>query len=119
LRIYGELCAWSLPRAHACSGDRIAIAVYLGGSDVFDQAITLFAAAYADQNERDHHSARHVCCELGKFSTITADAIKALYLLAPGLVPLLGLPDRSLVHRAAADDQVARFWLSPTGGWRW
>ncbi len=54
LRAYGALCGWALARAHACSGDRIAIAAYLGGSDVFDQAITQFAAAYADQNERDH-----------------------------------------------------------------
>jgi uncharacterized protein (DUF2252 family) len=56
MRIYGELCGWTLARAHARSGDRIAIAAYLGGSDVFDQAITRFAAAYADQNERDHQS---------------------------------------------------------------
>ena len=54
MRIYGQLCGWTLARAHACSGDRIAIAAYLGGSDVFDTAITQFAAAYADQNERDH-----------------------------------------------------------------
>ena len=56
MRIYGELCGWALARAHARSGDRIAIAAYLGGSDVFDRAITQFAAAYADQNERDHQS---------------------------------------------------------------
>ena len=56
MRIYGELCGWTLARAHARSGDRIAIAAYLGGSDVFDQAITQFAAAYADQNERDHQA---------------------------------------------------------------
>ena len=56
LRLYGELCGWTLARAHARSGDRIAIAAYLGGSDAFDQAITQFAAAYADQNERDHQS---------------------------------------------------------------
>ena len=54
MRLYGELCGWTLARAHARSGDRIAIAAYLGGSDVFDRAITEFAAAYADQNERDH-----------------------------------------------------------------
>jgi uncharacterized protein (DUF2252 family) len=54
MRIYGELCGWTLARAHARSGDRIAIAAYLGGSDVFDKAITRFAAVYADQNERDH-----------------------------------------------------------------
>ena len=45
---------WTLARAHARSGDRIAIASYLGNSDVFERAITKFAAAYADQNERDH-----------------------------------------------------------------
>src|SRR5208282_3344534 len=56
MRMYGELCGWTLARAHARSGDRIAIAAYLGGSDVFDRAITEFAAAYADQNERDHKS---------------------------------------------------------------
>ncbi len=56
LRLYGELCGWTLARAHARSGDRIAIAAYLGGSDVFDRAIAQFAAAYADQNERDHRS---------------------------------------------------------------
>jgi uncharacterized protein (DUF2252 family) len=56
MRGYGELCGWTLARAHARSGDRIAIASYLGGSDTFDQAITQFAAAYADQNEKDHQA---------------------------------------------------------------
>ena len=56
MRLYGELCGWTLARAHARSGDRIAIAAYLGSSDAFDQAITQFAAAYADQNERDHEA---------------------------------------------------------------
>ena len=56
MRIYGQACGWTLARAHARSGDRIAIAAYLGGSDAFDKAITQFAAAYADQNERDHQS---------------------------------------------------------------
>jgi uncharacterized protein (DUF2252 family) len=56
MQVYGETCGWALARAHACSGDRIAIAAYLGGSDVFDKAIAEFAAAYADQNERDHKS---------------------------------------------------------------
>ncbi len=54
MRMYGEVCGWTLARAHARSGDRIAIASNLGGSDVFDRAIAQFAAAYADQNERDH-----------------------------------------------------------------
>jgi uncharacterized protein (DUF2252 family) len=56
LRIYGAICGWTLARAHARSGDRIAIAAYLGGSDVFDRAIAEFAAAYADQNERDYEA---------------------------------------------------------------
>ena len=55
-RLYGELCGWTLARAHARSGDRIAVAAYLGGSPVFDRAITEFAGAYADQNERDHQA---------------------------------------------------------------
>ena len=54
MRIYAQACGWTLARAHARSGDRIAIAAYLGSSDVFDKAITQFASAYADQNERDH-----------------------------------------------------------------
>ena len=56
MRAYAELCGWTLARAHARSGDRIAIAAYLGQSAVFDQAIAEFAAAYADQNERDHQA---------------------------------------------------------------
>jgi uncharacterized protein (DUF2252 family) len=56
MQMYGQLCGWTLARAHARSGDRIAIAAYLGGSDVFDQAITQFAGTYADQNERDYQS---------------------------------------------------------------
>jgi uncharacterized protein (DUF2252 family) len=56
LRQYGELCGWTLARAHARSGDRIAIASYLGGSAVFDQAITEFSDAYADQNDLDYRS---------------------------------------------------------------
>ncbi|HEY2276811.1 MAG TPA: DUF2252 domain-containing protein [Streptosporangiaceae bacterium] len=56
MRLYGEACGWTLARAHARSGDRIAIAAYLGGSAVFDEAITQFARAYADQNERDHQA---------------------------------------------------------------
>ena len=51
---YGRLCGWTLARAHARTGDRIAIAAYLGRSDKFDQAITEFSETYADQTERDH-----------------------------------------------------------------
>ena len=56
MRLYGELCGWTLARAHARSGDRIAIAAYLGTSAEFDQAIAEFAVSYADQNERDHRA---------------------------------------------------------------
>jgi len=56
MRMYGALCGWTLARAHARSGDRIALAAYLGNSDVFDRAIAKFAVAYADQNERDHQA---------------------------------------------------------------
>jgi uncharacterized protein (DUF2252 family) len=56
MRAYAELCGRTLARAHARSGDRIAIAAYLGKSDAFEQAIAEFAADYADQNERDHAS---------------------------------------------------------------
>jgi uncharacterized protein (DUF2252 family) len=54
MRAYGEVCGWTLARAHARSGDRVAVAAYLGGGDAFDEAVQAFADAYADQNERDH-----------------------------------------------------------------
>ncbi len=51
---YGKLCGWTLARAHACSGDRIAIAAYLGKSAAFDRAILEFSSAYAEQNDSDY-----------------------------------------------------------------
>jgi hypothetical protein len=54
MRLYAGLCGWTLARAHARSGDRIAIAAYLGSSDGFDRAIADFSSAYADLNEQDH-----------------------------------------------------------------
>lgn len=53
---FGEMCGATLARAHARSGDRIAIAAYLGSGDVFDRALAAFAELYADQNERDHRA---------------------------------------------------------------
>ncbi len=50
---YAALCAWTLARAHARTGDRIAIARYLGGTDRFDRAVADFSEAYAEQNQRD------------------------------------------------------------------
>ena len=54
LRAYARACGWSLARAHARSGDRLAMAAYLGRGSAFDQAMAVFARRYADQNELDH-----------------------------------------------------------------
>jgi uncharacterized protein (DUF2252 family) len=54
MMVYARLCGWTLARAHARSGDRIALAAYLGRSDKFDQAIADFSETYADQTERDY-----------------------------------------------------------------
>ena len=53
---YGRLCGWTLARAHARSGDRVAIAAYLGKGETFDRAMLEFARAYAEQNERDYRA---------------------------------------------------------------
>ena len=58
LRVYAEMCARTLARAHARSGDPVAIAAYLGRKDAFDQALASFAETYADQNERDFAALR-------------------------------------------------------------
>jgi hypothetical protein len=54
LTVYVMLCGWTLARAHARSGDRVAIAAYLGAGPAFDRATAAFAETYADQTERDH-----------------------------------------------------------------
>jgi uncharacterized protein (DUF2252 family) len=56
LAAYGRLCGWTLARAHARSGDRIAIAAYLGAGNVFDRAILDFSKSYADQNDLDYQA---------------------------------------------------------------
>ena len=56
LELYGRLCGGTLARGHARSGDRVAIASYLGRGDRFDHAIADFSERYADQNERDHQA---------------------------------------------------------------
>ena len=58
LELYGEVCGFLLARAHARSGDRVAMASYLGKGDAFDRALLEFARAYADQNEKDHAALR-------------------------------------------------------------
>ncbi len=54
LTFYARVCGWTLARAHARSGDPVAIAAYLGGSDAFDKSIADFSERYADQNEQDY-----------------------------------------------------------------
>jgi uncharacterized protein (DUF2252 family) len=54
LTFYAGICGWTLARAHARSGDPVAIGEYLGGSDAFDRSITDFSQRYADQNEQDY-----------------------------------------------------------------
>ncbi len=56
LRAYGGLCAATLARAHARTGDSVAISAYLGSSDAFDRAILEFSVAYAEQNDRDYRT---------------------------------------------------------------
>jgi uncharacterized protein (DUF2252 family) len=70
MTIYARQCGWTLARAHARSGDRIAVASYLGGSDKFDQAIADFAETYADQNERDY-AALQAAVKDGKVESTT------------------------------------------------
>ncbi|MET9761365.1 DUF2252 domain-containing protein [Streptomyces sp. NPDC006372] len=70
LRLFARLCGASLARAHARSGDPVAIAAYLGGSDRFDRALTSFAQAYADQNERDF-AALGTAARSGRIPTAT------------------------------------------------
>jgi uncharacterized protein (DUF2252 family) len=61
LKVYGELCAHTLARAHARSGDRIALASYLGNNATFEKALARFAESYADQNERDYEAFAAAC----------------------------------------------------------
>ncbi len=56
MKAYGRVCGWTLARAHARSGDRIAIGAYLGKRDAFDRAMASFAETYADQNDRDYRA---------------------------------------------------------------
>ena len=70
MTVYAGLCGWTLARAHARSGDRVALAAYLGGSVRFDQAIAEFAEAYADQNE-DDYAALQAAVKEGKVEATT------------------------------------------------
>ena len=70
LELYAQVCSFLLARAHARSGDRIAIAEYLGKGDTFDRAILEFARSYADQNEKDYAE----LVKAGKDGRITVEA---------------------------------------------
>jgi hypothetical protein len=61
LAAYGESCGWTVARAHARSGDRIAMAAYLGDDAGFEQGAAVFARAYAEVNSADHHLLRAAC----------------------------------------------------------
>ena len=71
MALYGKLCGWTLARAHARSGDRVAIASYLGSSDSFDRALAKFAESYADQNERDY-AALKAAVDGGRLEAVAA-----------------------------------------------
>jgi hypothetical protein len=67
---YGSLCAWTLARAHACSGDAARIGGYLGSQSYFDESIATFAARYADQTERDYE-VLVAAVRVGKVTAVT------------------------------------------------
>jgi len=67
---YAELCGQTLARAHARSGDPIAIASYLGAGAVFDRAMADFASSYADQNERDYEALQAAAAD-GRIEVLT------------------------------------------------
>jgi uncharacterized protein (DUF2252 family) len=70
LTTYAHMCGWTLARAHARSGDRIAMAAYMGSAATFDEAIADFAVAYADQNELDY-AAFKAAIEAGRLEAET------------------------------------------------
>jgi uncharacterized protein (DUF2252 family) len=70
MAMYAGLCGWTLARAHARSGDRVAIASYLGSGDSFDRAMVRFAEAYAEQNEADHRALERAV-DAGRLEAVT------------------------------------------------
>ncbi len=63
MAVYGRFCGWTLARAHARSGDRVAIAAYLGSGKSFDNAIVSFSQSYADQNQRDFEALQEAAAD--------------------------------------------------------
>jgi uncharacterized protein (DUF2252 family) len=70
LGVYGELCAWTLARAHARSGDRFAIAAYLGKTDAFERAVAQFAESYADRTESQYRQ-MYDAAQCGSVAAVT------------------------------------------------
>jgi uncharacterized protein (DUF2252 family) len=70
MELYAGVCAWALAKAHARSGDAVAIAAYLGSSSTFDRSLATFAEAYADQNDRDYDALRRAV-EAGRIAAQT------------------------------------------------
>ena len=92
--LYAELCGRTLARAHARSGDRVAIASYLGGKDVFDRAIAEFSELYADQTERDYEALQRATASNTTARITVAGAASdgtAAYFLAAALASRLAV----------------------------
>lgn len=88
LRVHGGVCGGSPARAHARSGDPVAIAACLGNRGTFDRALVEFAEAHADQNDRDHE----VFAEAARADRITAKAARATVVTHPHSPPFITLP---------------------------
>ncbi len=123
MSMYAGLCGHALAKAHARSGDAIAIASYLGAGDSFDRALASFAEAYADQNERDYHALRRGRCvwprrgrsrRLGSDETIGPLGLES----APAPLPRPGARGAGLARLGPTDgpDPPGSRWWCVSGG---
>ena len=106
LSAYGAICGWTLARAHARSGDAVAISAYLGAGDSFDQAMAVFGETYADQNERDYQALLHAAKQIASPFSTDSDRRAASRLLGvfSGAVASTHAPGRATPFRVARDD---------------
>jgi hypothetical protein len=77
MAVYGRMCGWTLARAHARTGDRVAIAAYLGNGDSFDRALVEFSESYAEQNLRDYGALQDAAAD-GRIAVETDPAVLGL-----------------------------------------
>jgi uncharacterized protein (DUF2252 family) len=77
MAVYGRMCGWTLARAHARTGDRVAIAAYLGNGDSFDRALVEFSESYAEQNLRDYGALKDAAAD-GRIAVETDPAVLGL-----------------------------------------